>query len=72
MNRILKTARLRAGAAMALAGVALMQASLHAQEQGPKNEQDTVEAGETIIVTGSRIVRPELDVANPIVAVTAE
>lgn len=72
MNRILKTARLRAGAATALAGVALMQASLHAQEQAPQNEQDTVEAGETIIVTGSRIVRPELDVANPIVAVTAE
>lgn len=72
MNRILKTARLRAGAATALAGVALMQASLHAQEQAPQNEQGTVEAGETIIVTGSRIVRPELDVANPIVAVTAE
>lgn len=36
----------------------------------PVAEEEIVE--EAIVVTGSRIARPELDVANPIVAVTAE
>jgi iron complex outermembrane recepter protein len=35
-------------------------------------EEEAGAEGEAIVVTGSRIARPELNVANPIVAVTAE
>ncbi len=39
----------------------------------PANEvADEADEGEAIIVTGSRIARPELNVANPVVAVSGE
>ena len=58
---------------------ALLVAALPAAAWAQEAPEETVSAnnnaadeGAPIVVTGSRIARPELDVANPIVAVTAE
>ena len=59
---------LRLAAAPAVLGVAMLSTAAFAQEP---QTADAAEEGDVIIVTGSRIARPELEVANPIVAITA-
>lgn len=61
-------ALLRAGAAPAILGVSLLANVATAQEV----PQAAVDEGETIIVTGSRIARPDLEQASPISVVKAE
>ena len=70
LTKLSMTALLRAGAASMIAGALPFHISAMAQDQTPQGA--SAEEGETIVVTGSRIARPELDIANPIVAVTAE
>jgi len=57
-----------AGAGLVLSGIAATPAL--AQDGGSAIE--AVDEGEVIIVTGSRILRPEIEATNPVVAVTAE
>lgn len=70
MTKIQKNARWRVSAAQAAFVFALSTTAAFAQDQAPEGAPPEDE--EAIIVTGSRIARPELDVANPVVAVTAE
>jgi iron complex outermembrane recepter protein len=49
--------------------IAMISAPSFAQDQAQDAEQAS--EGEAIVVTGSRIARPELDVANPITAVSS-
>lgn len=60
--------RLKIGAAPVVLGIALFSTPVVAQDNGPAG----IDNGAIIVVTGSRIARPELEVASPIVAVTAE
>lgn len=60
---------LKIASAPTVLGLALLSSTAFAQEP---QAADEAEVGEAIIVTGSRISRPELEVANPIVALTAE
>lgn len=60
---------LKIATAPTVLGLALLSSAAFAQE--PQTADDA-EVGDAIIVTGSRISRPELEVANPIVAVTAD
>ncbi|MCW2392921.1 outer membrane receptor protein involved in Fe transport [Sphingobium sp. B1D7B] len=69
MKKTTSQTLLKLAAAPAVLGLAMLSSAAHAQE--PQNA-DAAEDGEVIVVTGSRIARPELEVANPIVAVTAE
>lgn len=69
MTKIQRNARWRIGAAQAALVIALSATTAFAQDQAPDAAPEDEEA---IIVTGSRIARPELDVANPVVAITAE
>jgi iron complex outermembrane recepter protein len=53
----------------------ISQSPVYAQDQVPQDSAEDAAAAEeeeAIVVTGTRIARPELNVANPIVAVTAE
>lgn len=56
--------RLRGGVASAILGLALLSP--------PAMAQDNAVEAETILVTGSRIARPELDVPSPIVSISAQ
>lgn len=62
--------RLKLGVAPLVIGVALFSAPAIAQDSVAGSA--SVDDGDVIVVTGSRIARPELDVASPIVAVTAQ
>ncbi|MBN8820314.1 MAG: TonB-dependent receptor [Sphingomonas sp.] len=64
------TARLRAGVAIAIVSAALLNSPALAQGTEPQGADDS-DAGEMVIVTGSRIARPELSFPNPIVAIDA-
>lgn len=72
MKNISTAALLRCTVASAIGVSSLFVGSVYAQEA--QNAQDEPGAADTnvIVVTGSRIARPEIDFANPIVAVTAE
>ncbi len=50
----------------------LSAGSAHAQNATDAPVEEETATEDAIVVTGSRIARPELDVANPIVAITAE
>jgi outer membrane receptor protein involved in Fe transport len=66
---MMKTA-FKCGAGSVMLGVAI--ASIPAFAQGVADAAADTPADEgAIIITGSRIARPELDVANPVVAITA-
>ena len=70
VNLINLRSRLRDGAALFVLGVASVAAApATAQTAGP---DITASEQETIIVTGSRIARPELSFPNPVVGVSAE
>ncbi len=58
-------------ASVAVAALILFASSAAAQDAPAPPEAPEADESE-IVVTGSRISRPELDVANPIVAITAE
>ena len=65
--------RLRAGAAPVVLGLALLSAPAFAQKNVEEAGQENVEeAGDAIIVTGSRIARPELVSPVPVAALGAE
>ncbi len=67
--------RWRSGAARSVLVITALiaAASASAQEAAPVagDGQSPVDTSEEIVVTGSRIARPELEVANPIVSVNA-
>ncbi|MEC3912750.1 TonB-dependent receptor [Sphingobium sp. CR2-8] len=65
MKTISKMALLRCGAASAMLGASLMSTLGHAQVADNS-------AGEAIVVTGSRIARPDLDTGAPLAVVSAE
>jgi outer membrane receptor protein involved in Fe transport len=58
-------------AALLIAAMPAVALAQEAPEQAASGDGNIVDEGEAIVVTGSRIARPELNVANPIVAVTA-
>lgn len=58
---------LRSGAATFAVGLALAGAPAFAQDAEP-----AVDESEAIVVTGSRIARPDLEAASPVTSVTAE
>ncbi|MGL3820287.1 TonB-dependent receptor plug domain-containing protein [Sphingopyxis sp. R3-92] len=60
--------RLKLGVAPVVLGVALISAPAFAQDAAA---DEAVSSEDTIIVTGSRIARPELDNTNPVVGITA-
>jgi iron complex outermembrane recepter protein len=63
------------GPAMAIAMMYSTAAFAQAEEPKPAPAQDQPAEGDdeqVIVVTGSRIARPELDVANPIIAISGE
>jgi iron complex outermembrane recepter protein len=63
------------GPAMAIAMMYSTAAFAQAEEPKPAPAQDQPadsEDDQVIVVTGSRIARPELDVANPIIAISGE
>ncbi|PKP96220.1 MAG: TonB-dependent receptor, partial [Alphaproteobacteria bacterium HGW-Alphaproteobacteria-13] len=59
--------KLKTGAAPIVLGVALISTPAFAQDAAA----DEGASEDIIIVTGSRIARPDLDMANPIVAITS-
>ncbi|HKX35830.1 MAG TPA: TonB-dependent receptor plug domain-containing protein, partial [Rhizorhapis sp.] len=62
-------AHLRAGVAPMILGVALLSTNAYGQEAA----EDAVETeGQAIIVTGTRIARPELQAATPIAVVSSD
>ncbi|KZE16254.1 MULTISPECIES: TonB-dependent receptor plug domain-containing protein [Sphingomonas] len=65
--------RLNAARSVLAMAAVLAAASASAQDAPATvgDEQATTDPAEEIVVTGSRIVRPELEVASPIVSVTA-
>ncbi len=67
--------RWRSGAARSVLVITALiaAASASAQEAAPVagDGQSPVDTSEEIVVTGSRIARPKLEVANPIVSVNA-
>ena len=65
---------LKAGSATAVIGAALASQTAFAQEASdPTGETTPVEdAGAPIVVTGSRIIRPNLEANSPIAVVTGE
>ncbi len=71
-DRNVLVALLRAGSAPAILGLALMHSAAMAQDAPAPQDAAEEESGEAIVVTGSRITRPEFSMPNPIVAVTAE
>ncbi|MCW2413246.1 MULTISPECIES: TonB-dependent receptor plug domain-containing protein [unclassified Sphingobium] len=68
MKKTTSQTLLKLAAAPAVLGLAMLSSAAHAQE--PQNA-DGAEDGEVIIVTGSRIARPEFSFPNPVQAVTA-
>lgn len=65
-----RSALLLGGAVLPALAVLAMPAA-HAQDAASTNDAGVEDAGDAIVVTGSRIARPELEVANPVVAITA-
>ncbi len=61
--------KLKLGAAPFVMGVALISAPAFAQDA---SVDDGADSGETIVVTGSRIARPEVEQASPISVVRSE
>jgi iron complex outermembrane recepter protein len=66
---ILNRARLSAGAASAVIGIALLATPAIAQDQPAEEEAEAVG---TITVTGSRVARPNAESASPITSVGSE
>jgi outer membrane cobalamin receptor len=64
-----KTSILKAGTAPIALGLMLAAAPAFAQDQ---TDSEEAEAPANIIVTGSRIARPDLDAPSPVTVVTAE
>ncbi len=63
----------RSGASLITLCLIALSAPLSAQIQTvPQDAEEQPASSEEIVVTGSRISRPELQVANPIVAITAD
>lgn len=62
-------AALRCGAASLAMTLAMLAPAAHAQDAAAATAAET---GETIIVTGSRIARPDLDSASPVAVIGAE
>lgn len=68
MKNISKIALLRSGVASAIMGVTLASTAAFAQEAQSADDG----AGESIVVTGSRIARPDLETAAPLAVVSGE
>ncbi len=68
MKNISKIALLRSGVASAIMGVTLASTAAFAQEAQSADDG----AGESIVVTGSRIARPDLETAAPLAVVSSE
>lgn len=70
MTKTSKSALLRASTAPMILGVALLSAP--AMGQTPATPQAPAVEGEAIIVTGTRIARPDLEASSPVAVVSAE
>lgn len=72
MNYKVTSAFLKANAAALAVGIALASASAFAQDTAPAAADDSAEEGQPIVVTGSRIARPELTASIPVAVVSAQ
>jgi iron complex outermembrane recepter protein len=63
---------LKVGVAPFALGLAMISAPAFAQDVPPQDAEAEVETTGAIVVTGSRIARPELEAASPIAVVTGE
>lgn len=70
MIKLSKTALLRASVAHAIFGAAMFSTPLYAQAADPV--EAAPDAEEAIIVTGTRIARPDLEVTSPVNVIGAE
>ena len=71
MRKIQSLSILKAGIAPAVFGLALISAPAFAQE-APAADDSAEEAGEAIVVTGSRIARPNIELSSPVNVIGAE
>lgn len=69
MNTKIQKAALKG--AISLSALTMLCATAHAQDTTPQAAEDAG-PGDAIIVTGSRIARPELDLPNPVTVVTSK
>lgn len=72
MTKTSKYALLRASVAPAILGVAMLSMPAFGQEAPATGPQAPEAQGQAIIVTGSRIARPDLEASSPVAVVSAE
>ncbi len=64
--------QLKIGAAPAILGLAMLSSNAHAQEAPEDAAADEIAEEDIIVVTGSRITNPNLELSSPVAAVTSE
>jgi outer membrane receptor protein involved in Fe transport len=73
LKKIEIAARLRCGAAPVILATALLSPSIAFAQEAPQAAQEADDGSEqVIVVTGSRIVRPDLEAASPVTTINAE